>query len=96
MKVSKYIDFDKRKIIGKSGTVYKIAPEDISVGRWAEFEIRSITLAYNTDFETLLNTFRGVKDDLMNGKNNAQGNAHHALRKIEDFEKGMVDYQMNG
>lgn len=92
---SKYIDLENRKIIGKSGKVYNIAPEDISVGRWAEFEIRSITIAYNTDFETLLNTFRSIKDILMNGKNNAQGNAYHAIKEIDEFEKGLINYQLN-
>ncbi len=89
------IDFDKRVIKGKSGKIYKIAPEDISVGRWAEFEIRGLTIAYNTDFETLLNMIKEVKDVLMNGKNNAQGNTHVAISKIEEFENGMINYQLN-
>ena len=92
---TEHIDFEKRIIKGKSGKLYKIAPEDISAGRWAEFEIRSLTISYNTDFETLLTTLREIKDIIMNGKNNAQGNAHHALKKIEEFEGGLVNYQLN-
>ncbi len=93
--MKKGIDFDKRVIHGKSGKIYKIMPEDISVGRWAEFEIRGWTLAYNTDFETLYKMFESVEDHIMNGKHNAQGNAHNALKEIQEFKNGMVNYQLN-
>lgn len=38
------IDWDKRTITGMSGTVYKIAPEDIPAGRWSQYELQSASL----------------------------------------------------
>lgn len=89
------IDYEKRIITGKSGKIYRIVPEIISAGRAPEFEIRSILLGYKTDFETLLKTINEIENILIKGPDNAQGNAHKALNKIDDFKKGLINFKLN-
>lgn len=88
------IDFDNRVIYGKSGKVYKIMPEMLSAGRTPEFEIRSILLAYKTDFETLAKVLSRAKHGLREGR--TFGDVHDALTGIENFEKGLINFQTNG
>lgn len=87
------IDWEKRQIIGRSGKVYRIAPETLSTGRTPEFEIRSIALAYRTDFETLLKLIRKVKGVLRDGR--TFGEVADALNLLEKFEQGMINFQLN-
>ena len=87
------IDWDKRQIIGKSGTIYKISPETLSSGRAPEFEIRSILLAYRTDFETLL-TMINKATKLMDSAT-AFGPMYEASAMLKDFQKGLINYQLN-
>lgn len=45
------IDWNNRTITGKSGKVYKIEPENIKAGRWSEYEIQSLMLAFSANFK---------------------------------------------
>lgn len=46
------VNWENKTITGKSGTIYHIEPDRISVGRFAEYEILSLMLAFNSDFKT--------------------------------------------
>lgn len=48
------IDFDNRIIIGKSGTIYKILPEKISVGRWPKYELWQNNITFRMDMPTFM------------------------------------------
>ena len=89
------IDFEKLTITGKSGKIYRILPKDISAGRFPEYEIRQITLAFNTDFNTVFKTINEVIDVLLKGKDNAQGNTYEAVTKLKNIQSGMVNFAEN-
>jgi hypothetical protein len=63
------IDFNKMTITGKSGKVYKIAPERISTGRWAEYEIQSLELSFGADFKTFYTKIVRINKTLTDGNN---------------------------
>lgn len=87
------IDFENRVIYGKSGKVYKILPEMLTIGRAAEFEIRSILVGYKTDFETLLKLIGNVETRLRNG--NTWGAVADVINDLKDFKQGLINYQLN-
>jgi hypothetical protein len=87
------IDFEKRIIKGKSGTIYKILPEKLSVGRAAEFEIRSTLLGFNLDFETIFKKIsKAVK--ILEDSTSFGGliDAHNELKEIQS---GLIKFQEN-
>lgn len=88
-----YINWEERKVVGKSGKVYKICPEILSSARYVHFEIRSMTEAFKTNLDGILMTLQGIEDELTKGKLNSAGNIFNALTKLRDFKKGLVAYQ---
>ena len=89
------IHLEERIIVGSSGTIYKIVPEALSTTRAPEYEIRGALLGMNTDFETLIKAIRSAKNVLIKGQDNAQGNAHTAIKILEGIDEGMINYQLN-
>jgi hypothetical protein len=87
------IDFENRVIYGRSGKIYKILPEMLTIGRAAEFEIRSILIGYKTDFETLLKLISNVETRLRNG--NTWGTISDVINDLKDFKQGLINYQLN-
>ncbi len=63
------IDWNNRTIKGKSGKIYRIEPENISAGRWAEYEIQQLELSFSTNFKTLYGNLSEIKKLLTNGNN---------------------------
>lgn len=90
------IDWDKRLIYGKEYT-YKISPETLSVGRSAEFEIRSMLLPYQMNFENLfietdevIKTLRGIEVGSIK-----IGILYDLINKLESRQKSLLNFQMN-
>jgi hypothetical protein len=83
------IDWPNRVITGKSGTKYFIRPETLSSARYIEFEIRSMTQAFKTNLEGILQTLDSVEHHLLKGELNAIGNAHNALSILQGFKTGL-------
>lgn len=87
------IDWENRKIYGHSGKEYKILPELLTAGRAAEFQIRGMVLGFNTDFETLLKLVHNAAKRLREGNN--YGAIADTITELEQFKKGMLNYQEN-
>ena len=85
------IYYDKRVIIGKSGTVYYIEPEKISSTRFPEFELMAMADAFSTDINGFTKMMAEVKFDLLKGDLNPSGNIHRAVSKIEQFEQNLYN-----
>jgi len=49
-----FVDMEKRIIKGKSGKLYKIAPENITAGRWSEYTVQTIQLSFSTTFQSIM------------------------------------------
>lgn len=85
------IDWDQRKITGKSGKVYTIAPERVSVARWHEFLLQGSTLAFNSDFETLYKSYGDIEasltsgNDILAGINKSVNIARQAREGLKEF-----------
>lgn len=58
------INWEQKTITGKSGKVYKIDPENITIGRLREYEILSLMLMFNSDFKTYYGTLVQIRKDL--------------------------------
>lgn len=88
------IDFEKRTIKGKSGKIYNIVPEKLSVGRSAEFEIRSTLLGFNMDFQTIWRKIDEADKLLEEAKNfGAMMDASFKLKEIKGNLKRWSDNQ---
>lgn len=87
------IDFEKRTIRGKSGTIYKIMPEKLSVGRAAEFEIRSTLLGFSLDFETIFKKIAKAKSVLSGAV--SFGGIIEAHNELEEIQRGLIRFQEN-
>ena len=88
------IDWEKRIIIGKSGTVYKILPEKISVGRWPKYELWSTLISTRMDMDTFIKTLNSV----INRVNKAQsfGDMIQPYTELTDLRNGIVKYNETG
>jgi hypothetical protein len=80
-----YIDFEKRIIVGKKGTVYNIQPERISSKLWAEYQIRGALLGSGMSFENYAKGMVDINNHLRHGKENAQGNTANALTVLDQM-----------
>ena len=58
------IDLQKNIIVGKSGKVYKIIPDQISVARWAQYEIQAATLGFNTSYQAMFDSYKYIYTQL--------------------------------
>lgn len=58
------INWEQKTITGKSGKVYKIDPENTTIGRLREYEILSLMLAFNSDFNTYYKGLTDIRKDL--------------------------------
>ena len=87
------IDFEKRIIKGKSGKIYNIVPEKLSVGRSAEFEIRSTLLGFNMDFQTIWKKLDEAKNTLKNATN--FGAMIDGVYKIEEIQGNLKRWSDN-
>lgn len=85
-----YIDMDKRIIVGKSGTIYKIAPEDISVGRWPKYEIWSAMVATRQDFDTYISTLNQVIKQMTSAK--GLGDMIEPYMKLKEIRDGAINF----
>lgn len=63
------IDFEKRIITGRSGKKYKIVPEQISTGRWAEYEIQALELSFGNSFKDFYTKITTILKVLTDGNN---------------------------
>ena len=90
-----YIDYEKKQIIGRSGTVYRILPEMLSGGRAPEWEIRGALLGFRTDFETIYRGITEAINALLYGKDSVVGNSYAAIEKLKAIQKGLLHYQEN-
>lgn len=88
-----YINFKESKIYGRSGTVYNIQPEMLSTGRAPEYEIRTATLGFVSDFKSIYTAINDAINILMRGKDNAQGNAHVAINKLQAITERLTKLQ---
>lgn len=88
------IDWEKRIIIGKSGTVYKILPEKISVGRWPKYELWSTLISTRMDMDTFIKTLNSILTKV----NKAQtfGDMITPYMELTDLRNGIVKYQETG
>jgi len=87
------IDIENMVIIGRSGKKYTISPESLSIGRAAEFQIRGATLAFKTDFETLLLMVDNSLKRLEKGQ--TFGDIAETIFELRQFKNGMIDFQLN-
>lgn len=55
------INWEKRQIVGKSGTIYKIEPENLSTGRYNEYILQGSMLAFMCDFNGLYSDWDKVE-----------------------------------
>lgn len=85
-----YIDLEKRIIVGKSGTVYKIAPEDITVGRWPKYEIWSALVGTRLDFNSFIKTLNEVIKQMTSAK--GLGDIIEPYTRLKDIRDGAVRY----
>lgn len=85
------IDWKNRTLIGKSGRVYKIEPENISAGRWAEFEIQQLQLAYSMEFKAIHDNIAKVLNDLRNGNNLLKAHSD-AIKTLECLHFAISNY----
>ena len=76
------IDLTSRTIKGKSGKVYYIDTENISVARWPEFEIQSSEISWNATFSELAKAWKEVHQLASTG-NDVIG----ALAQIREISK---------
>jgi hypothetical protein len=85
------IDWDKRTIKGRSGKIYKIAPEAISTGRWAEYEIQSLELSFGNDFSTHYKKITELIKVLTDGNNILQA-INRAVTLAKELLSGISNY----
>lgn len=87
------IDFEKRTITGKSGTIYRIAPESIPVARWNEYLLQGSNLAFNTDFADLYESMGLMLDKLTAGNDilNAIDTSIKTLRRLRGGLRGFTN-----
>ena len=58
------IDWEKRIIIGKSGTVYKIMVNKVSLGRWPKMEFWGTLVTARMDSDTFIKTGLEIKSKI--------------------------------
>ena len=80
------IDIQNRKIYGRSGKEYLIDIENISTGRWPEFELQQSELGLNATYPQMLQSFTDIYKLLSSG-NDIIGN--HV--KARDLAKERID-----
>lgn len=61
------IDIKNKVIIGKSGTKYRIAPEEISAGRWHLYMIYSTSVGMGVMFQEVFDSFSAIYKAATNG-----------------------------
>jgi hypothetical protein len=88
------LDWENRIIIGKSGTVYKILPEKISVGRWPKYELWSTLLTVRMDSSTFLQTLDDIESKT--SKATTIGQIVEPLSQLRDLKKGVLNYLQTG
>lgn len=88
-----HIDYEKQHIVGKTGKIYRIMPEMLSTARAPEYEIQGALLGFNTNFESIYKTIIEVKEVLLRGKDNAQGNTYVAVQKLDQIIEGLYRFQ---
>ena len=85
------INWNDRTIKGKSGKIYRIEPENISAGRWAEFEIQQLQLAYSMDFKHIHDHIATILNSLKNGNNLLKAHAD-AISGLEKMHFAISNY----
>lgn len=84
------VDWKNRQIIGKSGKVYKIEPENVSAGRWREYEIQSLMLSFNSDFKTYYTSLVEIHTQINQIK--VLGDAIKINDKVKELIAGIGNY----
>lgn len=85
------IDFKEKKIIGNSGTVYHIDPENISTGRWQQYMIQSAALglgvSYQEIFDSYTEMYKAVTsgNDILKALKTIQGICEAKLKFIDKY-----------
>jgi len=87
------INWEQKTITGKSGKVYKIDPENITIGRLREYEILSLMLAFNSDFKTFYSTLTDIISQIE--KMSAIGQIFTILSKLKNLVAGIGNYTEN-
>jgi hypothetical protein len=87
------IDWEQKTITGKSGKVYKIDPENVTIGRLREYEILSLMLAFSSDFKTFYTTLTEIIAQVE--KLTAIGQIFSVLSKLKNLVAGIGNYTEN-
>lgn len=74
------IDFSKKEFTGKSGTVYRIESDEISVGRFQIYERKALELGFGVDFKALFESFSKVYKHATTGDSTL--NALHQIAQV--------------
>jgi len=90
------IDWENRVIIGKSGTIYKVLPEKISVGRWPKYELWGTLLATRMDLETFLKTIDSVTLRIKKSRTLEFGDIIQSYNELDAFRAGIKKYAETG
>jgi hypothetical protein len=90
LKINFMINWEQRTIKGKSGKIYKIEPEKITVGRWAEYEIQSLMLAFGSDFKTFYTTLIDILKKIKEIK--TLGDVINIAKVIENLIAGIANF----
>lgn len=88
------IDWEKRLIIGKSGTKYKILPEKISVGRWPKYELWQNNITFRMDMPTFMASIDSVLNKLLKIKQ--LGDAIDASIELKDLRNRISGFLESG
>ena len=87
------VNWEKRTITGKSGKVYYIEPDKISVGRFAEYEVLSLMLAFNSDFKTYYTKLTTIGQKIRNVEK--FGQLIDIDKDVNDLIAGIGNYTEN-
>jgi len=81
----KRIDFSSKEFIGKSGIVYRIEMEELSVGRYEMYERMALQLGFGVDFKSLFASFSNIYKLATSGDSTLS-----ALHKITELCQGQM------
>lgn len=87
------VNWEKREITGISGTIYRIEPSNISVGRFAEYEVLSLMLGFNSDFKTFYTTLNEISHEL--GQVKILGDVINLKEKVNQLIAAVGNYVEN-
>jgi hypothetical protein len=81
----KRIDIEKKEIVGKSGTVYRIELGHVSVGRYQIYERAATTLMFGSEPGAIFKTFAEIYKTATTGDSTLA-----ALHKITELSHGQM------